>query len=160
MPRAENEMQDTCAASLGFERSGGAVIGGNVQARISWGSVFRKAKVVPTNFRLTGQFNRIPTHSGFFAPIDTASDAIDNVPVSASCTGKTKSKAGVKPAPLYRIYSLGLRAMIHAMRPRQDSSVGWRDRSPGSLQAEQAGKGFNTAVCGIEGLGNYALNKW
>jgi hypothetical protein len=47
-----------------------------------------------------------------------ASDAKESRLVSASCTAKTKSKAGVKPAPLQRIYSLGLRAIIHTLRPR------------------------------------------
>ncbi len=107
-------------ASLGFERSSGADIEMSAEARISWGSVFRKAKVAHLNpFRLAGQFNRISTNSGFFTPIDAASDAIERTPTWASCTGYINSKAGVKPAPLQRIYSLGVRPVIHAMRPRQ-----------------------------------------
>ena len=78
----------SCAASLGFERSGGAVIMVRSQsARISKGLVFRKAKALLTNFRLAGQFNRTLSNSGFFAPKVAASDATDKAPKWASFTG-------------------------------------------------------------------------
>ena len=78
----------SCAASLGFERSGGAVIMVRSQsARISKGLVFRKAQASPSNqFRLAGQINRTLSNSGFFAPIDAASDATDKAPKWASFT--------------------------------------------------------------------------
>lgn len=84
-----------CAASLGFERSSYAVNGENVVARISWGSVFRKAKVVLTNpFRLAGQFNRISTNSGFFAPIDAVYEyGRDNQPNDISGNA-TRTRTG------------------------------------------------------------------
>jgi len=62
-------MQYMCAF-YGFERSASAVNGRWVTARISKGLVFRKAKIPSSKFRLTGQFNRTLSNSGFFAPID------------------------------------------------------------------------------------------
>ena len=62
-------MQYMCAF-YGFERSASAVNGRWVTARISKGLVFRKAKIPSSKFRLTGQFNRTLSNSGFFAPIE------------------------------------------------------------------------------------------
>jgi hypothetical protein len=76
-------MKDNIAAFVSFERLSNAVNGGSAAARIYRGSVFRKAKVASTKFRLAGQFNRIPLNSGFFT--SAANAAIDNVPTWASC---------------------------------------------------------------------------
>jgi hypothetical protein len=73
-------------AAIGFERSNGAVLVRTLSARIDKGSVFSKAKVVLTNFRLARQFNRILFNSGFFTPFAAASDAIESTPTWASCT--------------------------------------------------------------------------
>ena len=94
----------------GFERSSCAVSVRTLSARIDKGSVFSKAKVVLTNFRPARQFNRILFNSGFFAPIDAALPAL-SVSLPCGAAGKKTAIAGVKPAPLQRIYSFGLVAL-------------------------------------------------
>jgi len=73
-------------AIKGFERSDVAEMVSKREARIKSSSVFYKAKVLLTKFRLDEQFNRVALNSGFFI---AASDATDNAPEWVRCTGYT-----------------------------------------------------------------------
>ena len=88
------QINDNSAASIGFDRPSYAVIGGNVQASFNRGSVFRKAKVVPTKFRLAGQINRVAFKAGFFTPIDAVYEyGRDNQPNDISGNA-TRTRTG------------------------------------------------------------------
>lgn len=80
-----NMIYDDCAIK-GFDRSVVAEMVETQEARIKSSSVFYKAKVVSTIFRLDEQINRVALNSGFFI---AASDATDNAPEWVSCTGYT-----------------------------------------------------------------------
>lgn len=56
-------------AIKGFERSVIAEMVRTQKARIKSSSVFYKAKVVLTKFRLDEQFNRVALNSGFFIAV-------------------------------------------------------------------------------------------
>lgn len=72
-------------AIKGFERSIIAVMVETQKASIKSNSVFYKAKVVSTKFRLDEQFNRVALNSGFFIAVTTTKDSLLN---SAGCGGK------------------------------------------------------------------------
>jgi len=102
----ENIMQ-YMRAFYGFERPNMRSLVSDPQARISKGLVFRKAQASLTNSRLTGQFNRTLSNSGFFAPIECRASSDISEPTMRGCRKEYRNYAGVMPAPLQRIYRLG-----------------------------------------------------
>ena len=87
LTKMSNLIYYDCAIK-GFERSVVAEMVETQEARIKSSSVFYKAKVVSTIFRLDEQFNRVALNSGFFVAV---LPTIYSVLVSAAGKNRLKS---------------------------------------------------------------------